>query len=158
MQKFRVELWRVVKFLLITLAVNLPIMFIWNALHRILLTQGGFSVGLAASVYSYSQMLVNAILLTLLHRYFTFRATEKWYIAMPIMIIANFAWQSLSSTSLILVSLLLSAEPTAADFALLVNARSVLWPILSYLLQRYVIYCHTTDTNIWYRRFHPAND
>lgn len=156
--KFRTESWRIVKFLLITLAVNVPLMFIWNALYQLLLTQGGMSVGLAASVYSYSQLFVSSILLTLLHRYFTFRATEPWFIAVPVMLIAAFGWQFISSASLSMSSALLHTEPTTADFAMLVNVRSLLWPVLSYLLQRCVIYAHTTDTNGWYARLHPTND
>lgn len=156
--KFRTELWRIVKFLLITLAVNLPIMFIWNALYKFMLTQGGLSVKLASSVYSYSKLLVGSILLTLLHRYFTFRATEPWFIAVPLVLIAAFVWQFMPSASLSLVSALLRTDPTAADFAMLVNIRSLLWLVFSYLLQRCVIYCHTTDTNGWYARLHPTND
>ena len=34
------------------------------------------------------------------------------------------------------------------------NLLSVMWLLLQYLLQRCVIYCHTTDQNGWYRRFH----
>ena len=92
-------------------------------------------------------------LLTLLHRYFTFRATEKWFIALPIMLLAAVVWQFVQALMLASFSKLGVNAVTA-----LVTLLPFIWPVLSYLLQRCVIYCHTTDTNGWYRRFHPTND
>lgn len=155
--KFRTELWRIVKFLLITAAVNLLLMFLMLGIYRALLNSG-VSAGVAAAVHSYGQLLLSTTLLTLLHRQFTFRATEKWFIALPIMLIAAFGWQFLSSLALSIMTAAESISPTQDDFAALVNLRSGLWIVLSYLLQRCVIYCHTTDTNGWYRRLHPTND
>lgn len=155
--KFRVELWRIVKYILITCAVNLALMLLMLAVYRGLLASG-ISVGTASAVHSYGQLFLGTVLLTLLHRQFTFRATEKWFIALPIMLIAAFAWQFLSSMALSLLTGALDAAPTQDDFAAFVNLRSLLWPILSYLLQRCVIYCQTTDTNGWYQRHHPTND
>lgn len=40
----------------------------------------------------------------------------------------------------------------------MISILGVAWFVVSYLLQRCVIYCHTIDTNGWYRRFHPTNE
>lgn len=128
-------------------------MFLMLGIYRALLNSG-LSAGVAAAVHSNGQLLLSTTLLTLLHRQFTFRATEKWFIALPIMLIADFGWQFLSSLALSIMTAAESNSPTQDDFAALGNLRSGLWIVLSYLLQRCVIYCHTTDQNGWYRRFH----
>lgn len=153
--KFRVELWRIAKFLLITAAVNLVFSLLYNAVSMAVV-QGDFSrlsEGSLLQLLSYAHTFFSSLVLALLHRYFTFRATEKWYIAVPIMVIAAFGWNWLS------------ALPRAASVQLGVNAAmnmiSILgaaWFVLSYLLQRCAIYAHTIDTNGWYARFHPTND
>ena len=89
------------------------------------------------------------MVLTLLHRYFTFRATEKWFIALPVMLIAAIVWQLVQAYMLSVISKRGVNAVTALAAVL-----PLVWPVLSYLLQRCVIYCHTTDTNGWYRRFH----
>ncbi|MBR2717879.1 MAG: hypothetical protein IKB78_01095 [Clostridia bacterium] len=74
-------------------------MFLMLGIYRALLNSG-LSAGVAAAVHSNGQLLLSTTLLTLLHRQFTFRATEKWFIALPIMLIADFGWQFLSSLAL----------------------------------------------------------
>ena len=151
--KFRVELWRIIKFILITGAVNLVFSLINAGITNTLVASRIRSVGQTLSVLSYAYTILTAIIATLLHRYFTFRATEKWYIAVPVMVIAAFGWNWLS------------ALPRAASANLgmdaVLNMTTILgaaWFAVSYLLQRCVIYAHTIDTNSWYRRFHPTNE
>ena len=147
--KFRVELWRIVKFILITLAVQLPFTIINGHLVNALAASGQPGIGEALATLTYGNALLSTALLTLLNRYFTFRATEKWFIALPIMLIAAVVWQFAQSLMLASISKL-GVNAITALAALL----PFIWPALSYLLQRYVIYCHTTDQNGWYRRFH----
>jgi len=151
--KFRVELWRIVKFLLITCAVNLVFTIVNNAITNVLVANRSGSIGEMLSLVSYAHTILTAIIAALLNRYFTFRATEKWYIAVPIMVIAALGWNWLS------------ALPRAASVKLgmdaalnMISLLGMAWYVVSYLLQRCVIYCHTTDQNGWYRRFHPTND
>ena len=146
---FRVELWRIVKFILITLAVQLPFTIINGHLVNALVAGGQSGIGDALAALTYGNALLSTALLTLLNRYFTFRATEKWFIALPIMLIAAVVWQFAQSLMLASISKL-GVNAITALAALL----PFIWPALSYLLQRYVIYCHTTDQNGWYRRFH----
>ena len=153
MEKFRVELWRIVKFLLITAAVNLPLTILHGAIINGLVAAGQPSIGSALAALNYANILLSTTLLTLLHRYFTFRATEKWFIALPIMLLAAIAWQFMQAYVLS-VTAKQGVEAMTAVAALL----PIIWPVLSYLLQRCVIYCHTTDQNGWYRRFHPTNE
>lgn len=153
MTKFRVELWRIVKFLLITAAVNLVFSLVNMGVTNALVASRSASAGTWLSVLSYAHTILTAIIAALLNRYFTFRATEKWYIAVPVMVIAALGWNWLA------------ALPRAAsaklgmDAALnMISLLGMAWYVVSYLLQRCVIYCHTTDQNGWYRRFHPTND
>ena len=149
MQRFCVELWRIVKFILIGLAVNLPLMLLNRALVNALVASGKPGVGNWLAAITYGQMVLSTVVLTLLHRYFTFRATEKWFIALPLMLIAAIVWQLVQAYMLSVISKLGVNAVTALAAVL-----PLVWPVLSYLLQRCVIYCHTPDTNGWYRRFH----
>ena len=149
MNRFRVEGWRIVKFILIGLAVNLPLMLLNRALVNALVASGKPGVGNWLAAITYGQMVLSTVVLTLLHRYFTFRATEKWFIALPVMLIAAIVWQLVQAYMLSVISKLGVNAVTALAAVL-----PLVWPVLSYLLQRCIIYCHTTDTNGWYRRFH----
>ena len=149
MNRFRVEGWRIVKFILIGLAVNLPLMLLNRALVNALVASDKPGVGNWLAAITYGQMVLSTVVLTLLHRYFTFRATEKWFIALPVMLIAAIVWQLVQAYMLSVISKLGVNAVTALAAVL-----PLVWPVLSYLLQRCVIYCHTTDTNGWYRRFH----
>ncbi len=151
--KFRVELWRVVKFLLITFAVNLPLTLINSALVHSLVTSGQPGIGTWLSALTYGQIFLSTTALTLLHRYFTFRATEKWFIALPIMLIAAIAWQFVQA-----YVLSVTAKQGVEALTALTAVMPVFWLSLQYLLQRCVIYCHTIDQNGWYARFHPTNE
>ena len=153
MEKFRVELRRIVKFLLITAAVNLPLTIFHGAIINGLVAAGQPSIGSALAALNYANILLSTTLLTFLHRYFTFRATEKWFIALPIMLLAAIACQFMQAYVLS-VTAKQGVEAMTAVAALL----PIIWPVLSYLLQRCVIYCHTTDQNGWYRRFHPTHE
>ena len=150
MEKFRRELWRIAKFILITLAVNLPFNLVNGHLVNALVAAGQPGIGNGLAALTYGNLLLSTALLTLLHRYFTFRTTGKWFIALPLMLIAAIAWQFAQALMLTYASKL-GVNALTAFAALL----PFIWPVLSYLLQRCVIYCHTTDQNGWYRRFHP---
>ena len=154
MLKFRVELWRIVKFLLITFAVNLVFSLANGSITNALVASRSASTGRVLSLLSWVFTIGSALVTTLVHRYFTFRATEPWYIALPIMVIAAVCWQLLKAFPLNAAAIA-GAQSVVTMTYLLSGA----WFILQYLLQRCVIYCHTTDTNGWYRRFHPdTND
>ena len=153
MKKIRVEAWRIVKFLLITAAVNLPLALVNSALVSALAAGGRTGIGAWLTVLNWVHILINMTILTLLHRVFTFRATEKWYIALPIMVIVAIAWQLLKA-----LPLGAAAKSGQETLLALSNLLSALWLVLQYLLQRCVIYCHTTDTNGWYARFHQTNE
>ena len=153
MIKLRIELWRIVKFILITAAVSFPLTLAYCAIVNALAAAGQPDMGNWLVSLNYANILLSTTLLTLLHRYFTFRATEKWFIALPFMLIAVIAWQLLEA-----FPMAIAARQSQEAVASMSNLLSMVWPVLSYLLQRCVIYCHTTDTNGWYRRFHPTND
>lgn len=156
--KFRVELWRIVKFLLITMAINLVFSLANLAITNGLVASRSASTGQMLALLSYAYTFLSTLVLVLIHRYFTFRATEKWYIAAPVMIVLAFLWSWLGSMTGVLLDPVASGALTAASYTAAINLRSILWIIASYLLQRYMIYSHTTDQNGWYKRFHPTND
>ena len=151
--KFRTELWRIVKFLLITAIINLPLTILYGVVTNALVATHSASTGVLLSVQYYAHLLISTLLMALAHRYFTFRATEPWYIAVPLMLVAAIGWQLLKT-----YPLAIAARQNQAAVTSMSNLLAVVWLILQYLLQRCVIYCHTTDTNGWYRRFHPTND
>ena len=151
--KFRVELWRIVKFLLITAIVNLPLTILYGTITNALVANHSASTGVLLSVQYYAHLLISTLLLTLVHRYFTFRATEPWYIAVPIMLVAVIGWQLLKAYPMVI-----AARQSQEAVTSMSNLLSIIWLLLQYLLQRCVIYCHTTDQNGWYRRFHPTNE
>ena len=147
--KFRTELWRIAKFLLITFAVNLVFTLANGAVTNALLGNTTSSTGQALSLLSWGNTILSALILALLHRYFTFRATEEWYIAVPFMLVAAIIWQLLKA-----YPLEAAAKTGAQRVITMTYLLSFAWLALSYLLQRCVLYCHTTDQNGWYRRFH----
>ena len=151
--KFRVELWRIVKFLLITAIVNLPLTILYGTITNALVANHSASTGVLLSVQYYAHLLISTLLLTLVHRYFTFRATEPWYIAVPIMLVAVIGWQLLKTYPMVI-----AARQSQEAVTSMSNLLSIILLLLQYLLQRCVIYCHTTDQNGWYRRFHPTNE
>jgi len=150
MSKFRVELWRIFKFILITLAVEAVFSPLNSMLVGALMVNPDIPTGVWLAVFSWGFTIISTPVATLVHRYFTFRATVKWYIAVPVMLAATIVWQLLESFPMALVTPLGMKATLSMSYLLL-----VVWHILAYLLQRCVIYCHTTDTNGWYRRFHP---
>lgn len=156
MKKFCDELWRIAKFLVVSFVVSMPIIYLDPYVHRTLIASGGPNVGVWLSRLSYVYLLLTNVGETLLNRTFTFRATEKWYIAVPMMVGAELLWSLLGSySSMMLLNWLHGTQESIMAAA---RIESVLWVIVSYLLQRCVIYCHTLDTNGWYRRFHPTYD
>ena len=153
MNKFCDELWRIVKFILITGLVNLVFTIANNVITNGLVASRSISVGQMLSMLSYAHTILTAIIAALLNRYFTFRATEKWYIAVPVMVIAALGWNWLTALPRMATSKL-GMDAIMSMISLL----GIAWYVVSYLLQRCVIYCHTIDTNGWYRRFHPTNE
>ena len=147
--KFRVEIWRIVKFLLITALINLPLTLLYGVVTNALVANHSASTGVLLSVQFYAHLLISTLLMALAHRYFTFRATEEWYIAVPFMLVAAIIWQLLKA-----YPLEAAAKTGAQSVITMTYLLSFAWMAVSYLLQRCVIYCHTTDQNGWYRRFH----
>ena len=151
--KFRTELWRIVKFLLINMAVGVVLGLANGPILNAIMSSSNSSTGLWLSIHSYAHILLNATILTLVHRYFTFRATEPWYIALPIMLVFTLVWQWLGH-----LPMTFAARNGMETLTAMNNLLGFAAMLLQYLLQRCVIYCHTTDQNGWYRRFHPTND
>lgn len=156
--KFRTELWRIAKFLLITMTINLVFSLINMAITNGPFASRSVSTGQMLALLSYAHTFLNTLVLVLVHRYFTFRATEKWYIAAPVMIVLAFLWNWAGNLYGIYFDPVSSGMMTAASYTAFTIVKGLLWFAVSYALQRYVIYAHTTDQNGWYRRFHPTND
>lgn len=149
MNRFHVELWRIVKFLLINMAVGAILGLANGPILNAIMSSPNSSTGMWLSIHSYAHILLSATILTLVHRFFTFRATEKWYIALPIMLVFTLAWQWLSH-----IPVAFAARNGEEALIAMSNLLGYAAMILQYLLQRCVIYSHSTDTNGWYRRFH----
>lgn len=149
---WQVELSRIAKYLMITLAVNLLLSMLWLPVYRWMTAEGGQTIRWASALYSYGHLISGTILLTLLHRAFTFRATEKWYIALPLMVASALVFRVLSSWVLVMVEAAAGMQITAVVLTRMTTLNSYLWMACAYLLQRYVIYCHSTDDNWWYRK------
>lgn len=157
MRKFCDELWRIAKFLVISFVVGVPFSYLYSCIPIALIAGNSpFGAGLWLSLLNYTYIFLINVVMTLTNRYFTFRATEKWYIAVPMMVGAQFLWNLLGNGFLTMSMSWLRGTPEGLFIA--AQIESVLWVMISYLLQRCVIYCHTLDTNGWYRRFHPTYD
>lgn len=151
MKRLRIEIWRIMKFLLISEVVNIALSHLFVPLMASLTIQP--AAGALLSFVSYVRLFLCAAILALLHRYFTFRATEPWFIALPLMLLYALLWQLL--TALPMTFAARQSDTAVHQMSLLLYYISL---ILQYLFQRYVIYSHTTDTNGWYRRFHPDTE
>ena len=77
MSKFRIELWRILRFVLITLAVEAVFSPLNSMLVGTLMANPDVPTGLWLSVFSWGFTIISTPVATLVHRYFTFRATEK---------------------------------------------------------------------------------
>lgn len=152
-RSFATEVWRAVKYLLITGAVNAAFALVSGAATTQILSADTAQAGQWLSVLSYAYTVFAVSIATLLNRCFTFRATEKWYIALPIMLLAKLAWNLL--TGLMLIQVARSGTEVVSMTSELLG---LLWILAAYPLQRCVIYCHTTDTNGWYARFRLGDD
>ncbi len=150
--RFRTEGWRIAKYILISLACNIGFALLWQPLvNNVILSAN--QPGRLLPLFSYGQILLSTVVSCLLHRYFTFRASEKWYIALLMMLAFAFAMQCLTSFVMSIAARFGTEAVITASYA----AGSV-EAFLAYLFQRYVIYCHSTDQGGWYRRFHPTNE
>ena len=153
MSKFRVELWRIAKFLLFSIVIDLLLGLISILIINEIMSSLNGSTGLRLTIHNYAHLFLGTTILTLVHRQFTFRATEKWYIALPIMLVFMLAWQWLSH-----FPLAIATRNSQETLTVMSNFLGIAGMLLQYLLQRYVIYCHTTDQNGWYRRFHTNTE
>lgn len=95
------ETWRAVKYLLITGAVNIVFALASGVATTQILSADTAQAGQWLSALSYACTVCSVSIATLLNRYFTFRATEKWFIALPIMLLAKLAWNLLTGMMLI---------------------------------------------------------
>ena len=155
MKRFCDECWRFVKFLLMTFAVNIPLSLLYAKLISVIPVLATVHTGMWLYLPSCAYNLLSAALAALVNRYFTFRATEKWYVAVLTIMATPFLWSCLSNiTAMMIVQMSLAAGVNVGAAYL----ENVLWLAVSYLLQRCVIYRHNLDTNAWYHRFHLAYD
>ncbi len=148
----RTEVWRIVKYILIGGLLNLAFTLSYSYMVSPAVLESD-APGRLMTVWTYVQLLLSTTAACLIHRYFTFRASEKWYIALPLMLLFALGMRMLTS----MVMALAGRLGTAA----VITASQVISPVatvLAYLFQRYVIYCHSTDEGGWYRRFHPTNE
>ena len=152
MNKFRTELWRIVKFLLITISTTLLFAAMYLSFNDAALQPESRCYELLdGTLYVLAGLCV--LTQTLLHRWLVFRTNGPWWTVVIMVLLALFLTYVPFSND--------STDPdcarvyTPAYLSELAFWMVTFWLPVSYLLQRCVIYCHTTDTNSWYRRFHP---
>lgn len=153
--KFRTELWRIVKFLLITISTTLLFAVMYLSFNNaVLQPESSCYEFLDGTLYALSGLCV--LTQTLLHRWLVFRTKGPWW-AVAILVLLALFWTYFPFSND-------SIDPdcarvyTPAYLSELACWMVTLWLLVTYLSQRYLLYCHTTDTNGWYRRFHPTND
>ncbi len=149
---FRTETWRIVRYILISLALNVGFALIRQPLvNNVILSSD--QPGWLLTYFSYGQILLNTLIACLIHRYFTFRSSKKWFVALLMMLGFALAMQFLSSFAMRMASRFgMEAMITAS------NMLSLAELILAYLFQRYVLYRDSIDTGAWYVRFHSDNN
>ena len=72
---------RIIKLLLVTPAANLVFSLLDSVIIYALLTSPSGATGTQLSVLSWGFTLGTTLIAALIHRFFTFCATEPWYIA-----------------------------------------------------------------------------
>lgn len=122
--------------------------------------QGTEALVAAQTYFSLAINLLAAIIAAALNRRYAFRSTLAWGIAIPVMTVLEMLFDTLTGMlwqpviqAIIQQSLEYSAEPMVGD--LLANAtyafnltQFVLWAVLAYLFQRFVLYRESLDTNL----------
>ncbi len=148
---FSTEAWRIAKYILIAVAINT----VFTVLQQPLLNaaMAAEQPGRAMTLLSYGRIALSTVVGCLIHRYFTFRASEPWFIALPLMIVFAAGWRLVNGICLQVLGRV-SVENIVQSSYLL----GLIHLVLAYLFQRYVIYCHTTDDGGWYRRFHSTTE
>lgn len=152
-RRIATEIWRAVKYLLICGAVALPIAQVYRAAVNSLTATAGGQIGLTLTVLSCAYDILNVCINTPLNCYFTFRARKRWYVALPVMLVALLGWKWLTGMLLMQV-----AERGMTAYKQASTWLGVLWLAVSYLLQRCAVYGRMVDNNRWYTRLHPTNE
>ncbi len=150
--RFPTEGWRIAKYILISLATRVVLILIQQPLVNSIILSSDYP-GRMLTILSYGQILLSTLIACLIHRYFTFRSSEKLFVALPSMLAFAFVMQFL--TSIVMhITARFGMEAT-------LTASNVLGPVeavLTYLFQRYVLYRRSIDQGGWYIRLHPTND
>lgn len=126
-----------------------------------LIARQGAEMLSAANTYFFPAInLLAAIIAAVLNRRHVFRSTLAWGIAIPVMTVlemlfdtmTGMLWRSVMQ-EVMQRSMAASAEPLLGSY--LANAayafnlsQFVLWAVLAYLFQRFVLYRETLDTNL----------
>lgn len=148
MLKFRVELWRVMKFILISAAADLLFACIGLSCKLWLDSAGLYTYKTQFALVGAATSL-NTVTLVLLHRRFTFRASGSMTGVLLGMFVAANLW-----TGNIVRTVFESLRLTRESAPWLAVILAGLWLILSYLLQRYGFYKKAIDTNRLAQRRH----
>ena len=150
---------RIVRYFAIMAGVSFIAYCIQSIAGLVIGRQGSGALAAAYSYYFPAVDLVAAIVAAALNRRFAFRSALAWGVAIPVMALLEMLFDMLTGMcwrpvlqGIMDQAIQQSAEPLVGD--LLMNAafafnlaQFVLWAVLAYLFQRFVLYRENLDTN-----------
>lgn len=151
---------RIPRYFVITAGVTL-IAYCIRSIAGMVIGRQGFEVLAAAQTYFFPAVnLLAAVIAAVLCRRYAFRSTLAWAIAIPVVVILELLFDTLTGMlwqpvmqEVIRQSVEYSAEPLVGNH--LANAsyafnllQFALWAVLGYLFQRFVLYRESLDTNL----------
>ena len=145
---------RIARYLVITAAVTFVAYALRVFVNMQVARQGAESL---ASIQTYLPFIVNllaAIITAALNRRYTFRSTLAWGIAIPVMTVLEMLFDTLSGMLWLPVLQAALSNTDAMQMGPVLQTASytfnliqfVLWAVLAYLFQRFVLYRESLDT------------
>lgn len=144
---------RIIPFLIISLGAEAAYFLLTNTLNSTFL--GNLNTPLYNNLLQGLYALLLAVA-ALLNRRITFRSTFKWYIAVPVVVLVGMLLEFLRGLAVnllltVVYSMAANSGMTPSDGIILaviygsLGMQILLWLVLSYLLQRFVLYRDTLD-------------
>ena len=151
---------RIARYFAITATVTFAAYFLRSTVNMLMARQGTEILAATQTYFSPAVNLVAAIIAATLNRRYAFRSTLAWGIAIPVVVLLEMLFDTLTGMlwqpvmeEVIQRSVEYSAEPlignTLANASYAFNlVQFALWTVLGYLFQRFVLYRTSLDASL----------
>lgn len=144
---------RIARYLTITAGVTF-IAYVIRSLASMLAGRQGAEALSDLTYVLYAVNLLAAIIVAALNRRYTFRSTLAWGIAIPVMVMLEMLYDGLGSMLWRPVMMAMMEQPWDLEMGSRLQLASygvnivqfIVWAVLAYLFQRFVLYRDTLDT------------